>query len=443
MRIVKEKDIPVIKEEVTTPEGELYFSVSTYTPEPDHGVELAEGERVFVLDRTNSDWWLVRKNLTGETGYVPSKYLMEEHKYRVLVQKKLNEKIDKLPVFESKLGLSKSPSLCFDVYVLEPKAETKSQAPKFVKKLKPQRVQDAGTVHFECQVEGSPRPQVTWFRETTVIKQTQDYQIYYTEENVCILIIKEVFPEDAGTFTCVAKNSAGFASTTTELIVEGPVSDHGSDLSRISRKSLSRQSSFTDMLDGIAPTFERKPKSQCVNEGEDVVIECTLTAVPAPEIVWKLNGKIISSEDNVQIINQSENYTYSTTVKITKVKKSQEGQFEIIAINKEGHASIEVTLSVKTEEKEGPLVIEPLESKTVKADESVTLTTHIVGTPSPKVVWYKNKEEVTEPKPKKKGNHYSITFTKTTIEDTAEYTVEAKNSVGTVSTSATLTVEGK
>lgn len=84
-----------------TPDGELYLAVTTYTPEPDQGVELAEGERVFVLDRTNADWWLVRKNLTGETGYVPSKYLMEEHKYRILMQRKLNEKIDKLPVFES------------------------------------------------------------------------------------------------------------------------------------------------------------------------------------------------------------------------------------------------------------------------------------------------------------------------------------------------------
>lgn len=35
------------------------------------------------------------------------------------------------------------------------------------------------------------------------------------------LIIKEVFPEDAGTFTVVAKNSSGFASSSAELIVEG------------------------------------------------------------------------------------------------------------------------------------------------------------------------------------------------------------------------------
>jgi hypothetical protein len=67
------------------------------------------------------------------------------------------------------------------------------------------------------------------------------FQLYYDEDNVATLIIREVFPEDAGKFTCVAKNAAGFASSTTELIVEAPLSDHGSDTTiSISRKSLSR-----------------------------------------------------------------------------------------------------------------------------------------------------------------------------------------------------------
>ena len=35
---------------------------------------------------------------------------------------------------------------------------------------------------------------------------------------------KEVFPEDAGTFTCVAKNCVGFASSSAELIVNHPLS---------------------------------------------------------------------------------------------------------------------------------------------------------------------------------------------------------------------------
>lgn len=67
------------------------------------------------------------------------------------------------------------------------------------------------------------------------------FQIYYDEDKVATLIIREVFPEDAGRFTCVAKNTAGFASSTTELVVEVPLSDHGSDTTvSVSRKSLSR-----------------------------------------------------------------------------------------------------------------------------------------------------------------------------------------------------------
>lgn len=76
--------------------------------------------------------------------------------------------------------------------------------------------------------------------------------MYYDEDNVATLIIREVFPEDAGTFTCVAKNAAGFASSTTELIVEPPLSDHGSDITGPSRKSLSRYASL------ILPEFHDK-----------------------------------------------------------------------------------------------------------------------------------------------------------------------------------------
>merc|ERR1712051_991640 len=81
-----------------------------------------------------------------------------------------------------------------------------------------------GTVEFVCKVEGSPRPQITWFRQTAIIKPSQDFQIFYYEDNKATLVIKEVFPEDAGTFTCVAKNCVGFASSSAELIVNHPLS---------------------------------------------------------------------------------------------------------------------------------------------------------------------------------------------------------------------------
>ncbi len=50
--------------------------------------------------------------------------------------------------------------------------------------------------------------------------------------------LSKVFPEDAGTFTCVAKNYVGFASSSAELVVEHPLSDHGSE--KHDRKSVSK-----------------------------------------------------------------------------------------------------------------------------------------------------------------------------------------------------------
>ena len=50
---------------------------------------------------TNSDWWFVKKHLTLEEGYVPAKLLAEEVSYTHYVEEKIEEKANKLPVFDS------------------------------------------------------------------------------------------------------------------------------------------------------------------------------------------------------------------------------------------------------------------------------------------------------------------------------------------------------
>lgn len=328
------------------------------------------------------------------------------------------------------------------VIILEPKSDEKATAPKFIKKLKPIHTPDGYSVTFECKVEGSPRPQITWFRQTAVIKQSTDFQMFYSEENVATLIIREVFPEDAGTFTCVAKNSAGFASSTTELVVELPLSEHGTDTTGLSRKSLSRDSSVADILEGIPPTFSKKPKSIYVDEGTDVTVDCRLVAVPEPEVKWVFKKKKITTKENVTITNESDIHMYTTTIKITKVKKTQEGIYEIVAKNREGHAKVKFVLKVRTSEKEPPEILEPLKNTSVREDETVILSTVITGNPPPEVTWYKNGKPLTKTKPKKDGNTYSITLTNCKKDDTAEYTVKAVNELGTIESTALVTVEG-
>lgn len=262
--------------------------------------------------------------------------------------------------------------------------------------------------------------------------------MYYDDDNVATLVIREVFPEDAGTFTCVAKNAAGFASNSTELIVDVITDDHGSEMN--SRRSMSRESSLADILEGIPPIFSKKPKVKCVDEGTNVIMDCRLVAIPEPEIKWLYNGKEITPSENIKLVTKSDNNMYCTVLQITKVLKKQEGIYEVVAKNREGESILPIKLKVKSGEKEKPEILEPLKNKVVKEGETITFTTQITGNPTPKVQWFKNSVEITENKKVDKDIH-SLTIVTTTEKDSGEFTVKATNSAGTAFSGCTLTVE--
>merc|ERR1719479_844430 len=81
-------------------EGDAFYALATFVSETGEAMNLVEGERVYVLEWNNADWWYVRKHLTEESGWVPAQYLKDEQTYTMYVQKKLLEKIEKLPVFD-------------------------------------------------------------------------------------------------------------------------------------------------------------------------------------------------------------------------------------------------------------------------------------------------------------------------------------------------------
>lgn len=261
--------------------------------------------------------------------------------------------------------------------------------------------------------------------------------MFYDDDNVATLVIREVFPEDAGTFTCVAKNAAGFASSTTELTVD-TVSDHGSEMN--SRRSMSRESSLADILEGIPPIFSKKPKVKCVDEGNNVILDCRLVAVPEPEITWLFNGKEVSTIDNVKVVTKSDTHMYCTVLQITKVMKSQEGIYEVVAKNREGESILPMKLKVRTGEKEKPEILEPLRNAVIREGETFTFTTQVTGNPTPKVQWFKDGIEVTTNKKSDKDIH-SLIIVNASESDNGDYNVKATNSAGTAESGCTLLVE--
>ena len=98
-------------------------------------------------------------------------------------------------------------------------------APVFIEPLRTTKVKDGKSVTLSCQVTANPRPILVWYRQSTPIPECEDFDIVHDDEDISSLTIKEVFPEDSGKYTCVAKNIAGVATTSAELLVEGMYMD--------------------------------------------------------------------------------------------------------------------------------------------------------------------------------------------------------------------------
>ncbi|XP_070608279.1 myopalladin [Erythrolamprus reginae] len=103
-------------------------------------------------------------------------------------------------------------------------------APVFTKMLQNISASEGQLVVFECRVKGAPSPKVEWYREGTLIEDSPDFRILQKKprsmaepEEICTLVIAEIFSEDSGSFTCTASNKYGTVSSSARLIVKGPV----------------------------------------------------------------------------------------------------------------------------------------------------------------------------------------------------------------------------
>jgi hypothetical protein len=94
----------------------------------------------------------------------------------------------------------------------------KPQPPVVVHNLSDLKVRDGDSAVLECRLEGNPKPLVVWFREASIIQPSPDFR-QFEEDDKYTLSIREVFPEDTGRYTLVAKNPYGTATCSTELMV--------------------------------------------------------------------------------------------------------------------------------------------------------------------------------------------------------------------------------
>ena len=72
---------------------------------------------------------------------------------------------------------------------------------------------------LQATLSAWPEPVITWYREGATIADCPDYQMSY-EDGIAQLMIRNCYPDDAGTFTVSARNTMGSSSATCILSVK-------------------------------------------------------------------------------------------------------------------------------------------------------------------------------------------------------------------------------
>ncbi|KAM4885726.1 cell adhesion molecule-related/down-regulated by oncogenes [Sylvia borin] len=130
--------------------------------------------------------------------------------------------------------------------------------------LQDETVAAGGSVHFWCDVGGSPAPSLTWLHNAAPVRPSPRHFPTGNHLRIC-----GVTPEDSGLYQCVANNGIGFVQSTGRLRVQ-PGKDS-------------------------VPIITSPPANTTVVAGGDVTLSCNATGLPAPLIRWyDSRGLVIS-----------------------------------------------------------------------------------------------------------------------------------------------------
>ncbi|NXB23514.1 OBSCN protein, partial [Rhagologus leucostigma] len=90
--------------------------------------------------------------------------------------------------------------------------------PRFVNKVRNAYLVEGEDVQFTCTVEGAPRPQIRWYKDGVLLKDTGKYQTFSEPRSgIAVLVVKNPSNEDMGHYECELMNRLGSAKSGAEL----------------------------------------------------------------------------------------------------------------------------------------------------------------------------------------------------------------------------------
>ncbi|XP_077176550.1 myosin light chain kinase, smooth muscle isoform X1 [Paroedura picta] len=358
--------------------------------------------------------------------------------------------------------------------------------PKFATKPNRVIVREGQTGKFSCKITGRPQPQVTWSKGDIQVQQNDRFNVF-EKGGIQFLEIQNIQLADAGIYTCTVMNTAGKASVSAELMVQGSdkrevfthllsTSTKSSVTTKVTETPSFRKATSNGFAKDIKSTTTElllKPKDRAALKKENSLISSEETKQSSLEQTNELNVQSPKEERRGYLVLQKTSSTITlqpikvpTGPKVgpstTSLKQEEEkGTKQFMTAGRQVPSTMKlgglrtkelednVELKKSTAElKREPLGIPPQfesrpESQEILEGEAVTFKCKVSGKPKANVEWFKEGTQVEAGDSvqiyEEDGIH-CLCLKKTILENTGSYCCTASNARGQASTKWILTV---
>ena len=209
------------------------------------------------------------------------------------------------------------------------------------------------TAVFTCSL--SSPASITWLKNDRALDLSDQRMTILPSGS---LEITRVNYPDRGSYKCVTE--AGLQSQSADLNLKALIAN----------------------ADPEAPQFLARPRTQAVEVGGEVTLECSANGLPQPQITWLKDGREMELEDDDQRISR----TGSGSLTIRRAEVGDEGGYQCRAENTEDSLDSGLELSVTS----APVILKRPESHVSYEKDDILFDCEVSGRPEPEVRWFKN-----------------------------------------------------
>ena len=268
--------------------------------------------------------------------------------------------------------------------------EGEGKAPKFLNEMVEQEALEGGTVKFDVVVRGKPKPEIKWYKNNILLRESKRFVMESNDEKYS-LVIRNIDEDDCGIFKCAATNSYG--SVVSEAFLNVFEKD-------------------------VAPVFSKELRDVEITEHERLELEVQLEQHIQRELSWYRNGQQLKSSSRYKIIHENQR----DLLTISNIRQDDQGEYQCVARNEFGECSTSAKITVHGETSKQMVeenVVMSLDENAVSAMPTVTLGDE--GTNKPN----KDGKHVFVMGP---GKALTLTIKDPGLDDSADYKIVAANS---------------